>query len=886
MEKKANNIPTWINTAELISKSADAVKDKSNYTVELPTGFTTVASYECNTCRLPFTTGMIGPQLKKAARNAQSYIECPKCSGFLVEKTKTIVKRPESLISQSDRKIDKNTPIQRGINTWVDKAIYGKLVQAIADYVGNVGISNPQLKFQRGLRASKFPGEPMSAKGAEFTCEFVDESNTRNRILITAGLTPEGKFIYPRTFKTMSGNEYPLTSLAISDFTGGKVFEPVVPDHSIPPLNYRYPDYTRFREISANTTKIVKKAMDNMSDPPPGGLNMSNPPINTDMPHDMYSAKQMLNNMGITEQRDPAMFNKMLNILQQGESNTNIEDQEDQGNTAQPSQMGAVPNASNPSGVQPGAFMNGVGLSSRKMADIMNSAPQIDDNKLQVLADIIQKGLSFEEAYTEMRQHGMPLTQQEYDIAGQALTVPDSEILAEAIADKLIKEAELQQVKRLRVTAEDVKNRNDLSTMTSVEANKWVDTFVDTFNNSLSTGKGLVTAEQNAFKTANDSLANSRIKVALRDKNTLFPFTDPDPEYSLAQQTKDSEPRFDMKYDETDGGIQPFENRNVSQTFRGSTPELGKEASIKRAMGLDMDPGMEPDLGMTEDMAEIDPSEDIAETAARDIPEEPTNVSNEQLLDYIKILQAEIESLKQDTIEESEESEESEELAPEMESGLDFYATDMRHNKYGESTGTELAPDDIGQNPINMSRYKTLVQDYLRAGNIPPTKVDLHKLKDGGYTLDELKKLVETVQTKDENAIYPTTHANIENVKKLALDTLSDMYKEMPAEKEIIAPVEDYLTGGLADNDSPSEFDPKELEMGIPVEMEHTNNPEIAREIAMDHLRENPHYYTWYNKIEQDNMARAAHKVLPKDTDALLTRLKYEATRKVFLNEK
>ena len=35
----------------------------------------------------------------------------------------------------------------------------------------------------------------------------------------------------------------------------------------------------------------------------------------------------------------------------------------------------------------------------------------------------------------------------------------------------------------------------------------------------------------------------------------------------------------------------------------------------------------------------------------------------------------------------------------------------------------------------------------------------------------------------------------------------------------------------------------KELEAGIKVEMEHTEDPEIAKKIAMDHLSEDPLYY-------------------------------------------
>ena len=46
--------------------------------------------------------------------------------------------------------------------------------------------------------------------------------------------------------------------------------------------------------------------------------------------------------------------------------------------------------------------------------------------------------------------------------------------------------------------------------------------------------------------------------------------------------------------------------------------------------------------------------------------------------------------------------------------------------------------------------------------------------------------------------------------------------------------------------------DPKELEMGIKVEMEHTTNPIISRKIALDHLVEISDYYTRLARMESE----------------------------------
>ncbi|MCK5789079.1 MAG: hypothetical protein KAH32_08765 [Chlamydiia bacterium] len=51
-------------------------------------------------------------------------------------------------------------------------------------------------------------------------------------------------------------------------------------------------------------------------------------------------------------------------------------------------------------------------------------------------------------------------------------------------------------------------------------------------------------------------------------------------------------------------------------------------------------------------------------------------------------------------------------------------------------------------------------------------------------------------------------------------------------------------------HDAPEELVELMLEWGISVEMEHTDDPNIAREIAMDHLMEDPVYYKKLKEME------------------------------------
>lgn len=69
-------------------------------------------------------------------------------------------------------------------------------------------------------------------------------------------------------------------------------------------------------------------------------------------------------------------------------------------------------------------------------------------------------------------------------------------------------------------------------------------------------------------------------------------------------------------------------------------------------------------------------------------------------------------------------------------------------------------------------------------------------------------------------------------------------------DKKIKDLMEDDIPGGLADEKPELTVRPQEVEMGVEVEMEHTDNPRMAVEIALDHLAEDPEYYTKLKKME------------------------------------
>jgi hypothetical protein len=66
-----------------------------------------------------------------------------------------------------------------------------------------------------------------------------------------------------------------------------------------------------------------------------------------------------------------------------------------------------------------------------------------------------------------------------------------------------------------------------------------------------------------------------------------------------------------------------------------------------------------------------------------------------------------------------------------------------------------------------------------------------------------------------------------------------DFYKELSEDN--------VLQGGIGDATAPHDVIPSELAMGVATEMEHTTDTKVATEIALDHLAQDPHYYTKLN---------------------------------------
>jgi len=119
------------------------------------------------------------------------------------------------------------------------------------------------------------------------------------------------------------------------------------------------------------------------------------------------------------------------------------------------------------------------------------------------------------------------------------------------------------------------------------------------------------------------------------------------------------------------------------------------------------------------------------------------------------------------------------------------------------------------------------------------------------------------VTSVDESELTPEenpelTDAPVASVPKGEMDGANDPKNYDINQNEVPDEVGNELEGGKGDDKSPADFDLKQIKLGIEVEKEHTDDPFDALEIVLDHLTEDPEYYTVKDDPEASAQFNAA----------------------------
>ena len=133
----------------------------------------------------------------------------------------------------------------------------------------------------------------------------------------------------------------------------------------------------------------------------------------------------------------------------------------------------------------------------------------------------------------------------------------------------------------------------------------------------------------------------------------------------------------------------------------------------------------------------------------------------------------------------------------------------------------------------------------------------LNVIKGINATEEDVQNYFENMLTKfssvNENEILPepAIEPDFDSIGMVQGDDIEQLMQDKEEQGEMIQ-------GGLADGKSPSEFDQEQIKLGLKVEMEHTDDPLVALEIALDHLTEDPEYYTVKDDPEASAQANAS----------------------------
>lgn len=132
-----------------------------------------------------------------------------------------------------------------------------------------------------------------------------------------------------------------------------------------------------------------------------------------------------------------------------------------------------------------------------------------------------------------------------------------------------------------------------------------------------------------------------------------------------------------------------------------------------------------------------------------------------------------------------------------------------------------------------------------------------------GYSAPKLEMFLDTKEESEKEK--PKKEENKEATSSGSAGGFSQPLFGKPVKRKISKPEggfvsEEKLKGGVSDKKTLEDVAKKhtveleklkqELDKGVKVEMEHTNDKDGATEIAMDHLWEDPNYYMKLNKIE------------------------------------
>ena len=842
--------PKWLNMTELEEAARPEKTNQDSISYNLPTNVeTTVISYLCKGCNQVFSSDSLAVQKKEAARSGQTYITCPKCANSLApyKAVNHQVKEKKHSIHHSLLDLKPG----RVPNSWVDKAAYGRIVEKLGRFLGNeMGLMSPQIKFQRGVRAHS--GDVSMVKKAEFTVEYYDAAGARNRILVSAQITPDGEFIAPKTFKSLGGVEYPLTIPALEYNSVGTVYEEANPYVSLPRNVYRDADPTRFPFATSRQKNKMKKTADSTM---PAGIdegalqqpNMGTTPLGGD-PNSMNAMDP--NSMNAVDPNAQAIQDGIGYYQDMGIDSTMaqqnvVNDLGQQGITVTPEAVSMQADQAfnqptfemmkNDNLIAPTSNLNDF-ITITKLAKYPDSESKLfNDNR------VIEAYVRVPKPRADAWQETLVNT---YNVALATGNNAETAILAALKATRLSTQGNVRPevVQAMNEGLGFDEASQQVPGLSPEEWNMAADEVINqkapgmapTPAPGMTPGMGLASNE----KTRREAV-RELAKQALRDENSYVPFVQPDPDYSVAAQS-DSDPDFSVPYGEGDQGISKPEDRNVNTMFRGdaSTEKVEKTAEMSllegeshsvspsgRDFGADFyrrysnqsvwNDGNRwttdmPDIGWEQ----LEPEQWQWNGRGSNLSDsiQPPGYNADEVFDTAQQHWTNNQSKKQvksyDNPHDHQHPYEPSNTTP-KEPDKSFekdFTKKYQPNKVSNTLSLQKFAEPTGYNndgkedgwPVEYSRVQKMLESYIRQARTPIPNCDLHALKDGKYTRAEIIKYLNDYKKGEDNFVPPATATRkyAENVPTMRWEIGFD--SPIPQDDKIMSRMQDRIVDSLA----------------------------------------------------------------------------------------
>jgi len=271
-----SEIPKWMDVNK-VNKIGKTFQNKVRGLVKQATKEELIiSSYLCSQCHKVYQAGskLLEKQIlasKKA--NVECKLTCSDCgSDLIVHSTVPNISHSSNLQTlNTEVRVDlkKEAASHGTYNTFIDRTIHYKVIQKLADYARDKGMTAAVVGYLRGEHVKESSSDTSMLNNIECKIEWMYGRKQKGFATAMVKIDEAGKIEFPRVFKVQSGMEYPFEEKYIRRLEREPVMFQQSPNRKKTDIpTYRPHDPTQFRVASKKGMRVkdFKKISSNILD--------------------------------------------------------------------------------------------------------------------------------------------------------------------------------------------------------------------------------------------------------------------------------------------------------------------------------------------------------------------------------------------------------------------------------------------------------------------------------------------------------------------------------------------------------------------------------------------------------------------------------------------